>query len=171
MVTETVALRAGPPVAVAVTVTLYVPTIGFGGGPELPEVPQPSVTSTSNIIKMPPITTMRVGRRLRPHTGMMSKTPASPKPEPASHPVCVDAARWLSCAAEAEVETVIASVAMFVPSGVRLGGAKVQVAPAGNPEQANETAWLNPPSGITATDALPDCPTLMETDAVTACNA
>ena len=166
--TETVALRAGPPVAVAVTVTLYVPTIGFVGT-ELPELPQPSIPSTSNISKKLPRMVMRV-RRLRPHSGI-SRTPASPKPEPASHPVCVDAARCLSPAAEAAVETVIASVAMFVPSGVRLGGAKVQVAPAGNPEQANETAWLNPPSGITATDALPDCPTLMETDAVTGCNA
>src|SRR5260221_12502993 len=112
---------------------------------------------------------MRV-RRLRPQRGI-SRTPASPKPEPASHSVCVDAERCFSPDAEVAVETVIASGAMFVPSGVRLGGAKGQVPPAGNPEQANETAWLNPPSGITATDALPDCPTLMETDAVPACNA
>src|SRR5260221_14392762 len=111
MVTETVALRAGPAVAVAVTLTLYVPTIGFMAT-ELPELPQPSIPRTSNISKKLERMVMRV-RRLRPQRGI-SRTPARPKPEPASHSVCVDTTRCFAPAAEVVVDTDIASVEMFV---------------------------------------------------------
>lgn len=46
----------------------------------------------------------------------------------------------------------VATVRVVVPAepfGVTLGGAKLQVAPEGNPEQAKVTAWLKPFVGVT----------------------
>ena len=47
------------------------------------------------------------------------------------------------------------------PNGVTFGGLKLHDAPAGKPEQANETADEKPFSGDTDTVAVPFCPCSM----------
>jgi hypothetical protein len=55
---------------------------------------------------------------------------------------------------------VTVSVVAVVPGGVTVAGKKLQVAPAGNPEQANETAESNPPAAVIETVVLPLDPAL-----------
>ena len=52
-----------------------------------------------------------------------------------------------------------------VPEGVTVAGEKVHDVPAGNPEQLNETAELNPLAGVTETATVPLCPDLKAMDA------
>ena len=47
--------------------------------------------------------------------------------------------------------TVSVVVEAAVPDGVTVAGEKLHEAPEGNPEQANETAELKPPTGATET--------------------
>jgi hypothetical protein len=51
------------------------------------------------------------------------------------------------------------------PEGVTVAGEKLHAAPDGNPEQANETAVLNPFAGVTEIAVVALCP------AVTVCDA
>jgi hypothetical protein len=62
---------------------------------------------------------------------------------------------WSSAVVES-VDTV--SVVEVVPGGITVVGEKLHDAPAGNPEQLNETAELNPYSGVTVMVVLPFCP-------------
>jgi hypothetical protein len=52
-----------------------------------------------------------------------------------------------------------------VPGGVTVVGEKVQDAPDGNPEQANETAELKPLAGVMVTVLVPLAPPAMVRDA------
>ena len=49
--------------------------------------------------------------------------------------------------------------------GVTVEGEKLHVAPAGKPEQANDTNALNPFEGVTVMVAVPDCPWFTVIDA------
>ncbi len=49
-------------------------------------------------------------------------------------------------------------VARAVPSGVTLGGLKLQFAPAGKPEHASPTGSLNPFLGVTVIVKVPEAP-------------
>lgn len=49
-------------------------------------------------------------------------------------------------------------VATAPPAGVTLGGLKLQLAPAGNPEHARPTACLNPFLGVTVIVKVPEAP-------------
>ena len=71
--------------------------------------------------------------------------------------------RW-SAAVVAAVVTV-SVVEATPPDGVTIGGAKLHEAPAGNPEQAKETAELKPFSGVTETVVVPLCPPVTESNA------
>ena len=114
------------------------------------------------------MTSSMVTRPVRRIPGKRNRRPAKLTPDAPSHIMRSAVARCTALvAAPAAVEIVTVSVAMSVPSGVSDAGAKLQLAPLGNPEQVNVTAWLNPPCGITATEALPDCPTVIESDGVT----
>jgi hypothetical protein len=62
-----------------------------------------------------------------------------------------------NCIADAEVVTVSVEFAMFGVVGTVIN-AKLHAAPAGNPEQANETLELNPFKPVTAIVAVPLCP-------------
>jgi hypothetical protein len=59
------------------------------------------------------------------------------------------------------IETVV--VMVFSPFGVTVLGEKLHDDSLGNPEQANDTCWLNPKIGATLTVAvaLAPCPTLI----------
>jgi hypothetical protein len=63
-----------------------------------------------------------------------------------------------SIADVAVVVTVTVVVAAAGLAGVTVAGEKLHVSPAGNPEQANETAEVNPPCGVTETVAVPLLP-------------
>jgi hypothetical protein len=135
-VTDTVALRAAPAAVVAVTVTWKV----VGGCVtwllELVEPPPQPLIPNANTPTAKSELPMRVLRR---NTGASRHSPTNPTPEPLVQPVR-DAARVAFLADAFEVEIVMVSVAMSVPSGVREGGAKVQLSPEGSPEHANVTA-------------------------------
>src|SRR5579864_1929000 len=150
MVTETVAVRDGPLAAVAVTVTVEVTGVGVTWLPLAPP-PQPQMPSTSN-----PAARRENGKRfLRSTTGSSRRTPTRPKPEPLNQPMRIADPRTALRVTAFEVEIVMVSVAMSTPSGVRLGGAKLQLAPPGRPEHVKVTTWLNPPFGMTARAAVP----------------
>ena len=51
------------------------------------------------------------------------------------------------------------------PDGVTVAGEKVQDAPAGNPEQVNETAELNPLAGVANNVVLPLLPAVIVREA------
>lgn len=63
-----------------------------------------------------------------------------------------------------DVETI--SVVEVVPGGVTVAGEKLHVAPVGSPEQPNETAELNPFSGVTESLVVPTCPAITVNAAV-----
>jgi hypothetical protein len=58
----------------------------------------------------------------------------------------------------AVVVMVTVAVAAFVPLGVRGEGETLHVAFEGAPEQASDTAWLNPPCGVTLSVKVVDWP-------------
>jgi hypothetical protein len=58
----------------------------------------------------------------------------------------------------------VSVVEVAAPDGVTVAGAKLHNVPEGNPEQLNETAELNPFSGVTEIVAVPLCPAFMESD-------
>jgi hypothetical protein len=54
----------------------------------------------------------------------------------------------------------VSFVAIGLPFGVTEAGEKEQVALAGSPEHANDTAWLKPPFGVMVSEKFADCPCL-----------
>ena len=62
------------------------------------------------------------------------------------------------------VETVSVVVRAVVPDAMMGDGEKLQVAPAGKPEQANETAPAYPYDGVTEMVTVPLCPSGMVSD-------
>jgi hypothetical protein len=62
------------------------------------------------------------------------------------------------CNAALADAVVTVSTVEVVPGGVTVAGKKLQVAPAGNPEHANETAESNPPAGETVIVVVPLLP-------------
>ena len=64
----------------------------------------------------------------------------------------------------AELVTVSVVFADATPEGATVAGRNAQVAPAGSPEQLNETIELNPFAGVTVTVVVPLCPAVTVID-------
>jgi len=138
------------PVTVTVEVTGCVPP----PPPPPPDPPLPHPLNKPSPPK-PTITTSINNRRrfLNPkqQTATAIAAPGNRAPEPRR-----------TSAVDEDVATV--SVVEVVPGGVTVAGEKLHVAPAGSPEQLNETAALNPLAGVTVTVVvpLPPADTLIE---------
>ena len=70
--------------------------------------------------------------------------------------------RRVAVVAEVVTVTVVEAAAL---DGVKVAGAKLQDAPAGNPAQLNETAELKPFAGVTVRVVVPLCPAVTVNDA------
>ena len=88
---------------------------------------------------------------------------------PKQHSVAVSSAsggsgperRWRAAVV---AEVAIVSVVDVVPGGVTVAGEKLHFAPAGRPEQLNETAESKPFAGVTVIVAVPLCPAVTVSD-------
>jgi len=123
----------------------------MGGGPLPPDPPPPhALTSTRPAALTASSTTRNTPRRLR-IPKQQSRTASAVTGKSGREP------RRISADVDA-VETVSVVDAAAVPVGVTVAGAKLQVAPAGKPEQAKDTAELKPLAGVTETVVVPLLP-------------
>ena len=130
---------------VALTVMVYV--ADCGGGEPPPELPPPHPLRTPNAITQTTISGRRwTSRRLfQP----MQHTRAASAPIGSSGP----AGRWI-----AAIDTFVVTfseVEATPVDGVTVCGEKMHVAPAGSPEQLNETVELKPFAGVTEIEVVP----------------
>jgi len=145
-----VACESAPDVAVMVTVE--VTGVGGGGPEDPPPPPQPLRKSKPAALsdKTKSISRRRRFLNLNPQSAMAKADPGS-----IGNPL------RRCCAVAAEVVTV--TDVDVVPGGVTLAGEKLQVAPAGRPEeQAKETAEAKPPCGASEIVAVPLAPAVTD---------
>ena len=134
-----------------VDVTFMVKLVGVVTGVMLPP-PQPTAVNSTIRAIAAKVTLMR--RRL---PNGSSNTPPRTAVEPIAQKPLFP--RWLASAPV--VFTVNVTVDGFTPSGVTVDGLKLQLTFAGRVPQENCRACENPPSGMTFSVAVPDCPLWM----------
>jgi hypothetical protein len=136
---------------VAVTVTVDVTAVDPPPPPDgpPPEDPLPHAVRMLRVIR-PTAKSAKSCRRRRFLRPMQQKAAANS----ASGNNGLD---W-RCRAAADAGAVTVSVVDVVPGGVTVAGEKLHDAPAGRPEQANETAESKPPTGVTETVIVPLLP-------------
>jgi hypothetical protein len=133
-------------------VTVEVTGVGGGGPEDPPPPPQPLRKSKPAALsdKTKSISRRRRFLNLNPQSAMAKADPGS-----IGNPL------RRCCAVAAEVVTV--TDVDVVPGGVTLAGEKLQVAPAGRPEeQAKETAEAKPPCGASEMVAVPLAPAVTD---------
>ena len=145
-----VACESAPDVAVMVTVE--VTGVGGGGPEDPPPPPQP-------LRKPKPAALSDKSKSISRRRSFLNPNPqyAMAKADPGS----IGNSLRRCCAVAAEVVTV--TDVDVVPGGVTLAGEKLQVAPAGRPEeQAKETAEAKPPCGASEMVAVPLAPAVTD---------
>ncbi len=132
-----------------VTVTVDVDVVD--SGLELP--PQPTTTVAITHSK----TRLRYILRLRKYDPKQSRPPPS-KARVIVPRVCTPGCDEVCCWAVLMDNVVCAAP----PFGVTVVGLKLQVAPAGSPEQVKLTCWLKPPDGVMLMAVVTDWPAVVD---------